>query len=189
MFMTRRLMLTWGSLGVFRRLQADAGRIAPSPDSEFVLIVKKTGLMAGKKHRLVFKSYEGSFSQAPKPQVIFTVQTASLICEDDWVKPKDREKIRSYAVNDFLEAAKYPNLSYRSIAVRAKPDGYQVEGNLTVKNETQPVTVNVIRKAIDGKDRWSGSAEIRLTAFKLKPPTAAFGAIGTEDLMELTFRF
>ncbi len=145
--------------------------------------------MAGKKHHLLFRQYEGIVSQNPASQVTFTVQAASLVCEDDWVKPKDREKITRYALHDLLQSNKYPVLRYESTSVQANGDAYAISGNLTVKDQTRPVAVHVVRTVNGGRTIWTGGATIRLTDFHLKPPTAALGAIGTEDEMHLLFHF
>ena len=184
--MTRRSILTTGGLALSDRLlRAQTIHLTPNPESEISLEVKKTGLMAGKQHHLVFSQYEGTVSQQPS-QVVFTVQAGSLICKDDWVKPKDKEKITRYAIDDLLEAQKYPTLRYRSTAVQQTSDGYTITGDLTIKDETRPVTVKVARK-MNGRAMWTGEAIIRLTDFNLKPPTAALGAVGTEDAMQFLF--
>ena len=186
--MTRRAVLTWGSLAWSGRLlPAQTIHLTSNAQSVFTLEVKKTGLMAGKKHHLVFSQYEGTVSQQPSPQIAFTVQANSLVCQDDWVKPKDKEKITRYAIDNLLEARKYPTLRYQSTAVRPNSDGYTITGNLTIKDETRPVSVKVVHQGNSGMV-WTGEATIRLTDFNLKPPTAALGAIGTEDTMLLLFR-
>jgi polyisoprenoid-binding protein YceI len=60
-----------------------------------------------------------------------------------------------------------------------------VAGNLTIRNITNPVTVAVVYK---GGETFEGSAKVRLTDYKLKPPSALLGAIGTKDEMTVTFR-
>ena len=187
--MTRRTVLALGGLVLGSPLPAESLRLQPNAASEFALEVKKTGLLAGKKHHLVFRQYDGVVSPEPMPRVTFTVQAVSLVCEDGWVKPKDREKIRRYALDDLLEAVKYPLLRFRSTAVRPNGDGYAIAGDLTVKEQTRPVMVLVTRRAERGATLWTGGATIRLTDFHLKPPTAALGAIGTEDAMQVLFHF
>ena len=142
--------------------------------------------MAGKKHSLVFTQFAGSASQEPL-HVQFTVQSASLECRDTWLKPKDREKVQRYAINDLLDAEKYPALRFESTSVQPTEEGYSIPGNLTVKDQTRPVVVKAIKRSGDQGTVWTGGTRIRLTDFKLKPPTAALGSIGTEDDMALTF--
>ncbi len=185
--MTRRSVFAWGSLALIGRLlRAQTIHLMPNTESEIALEVNKTGLMAGKKHHLVFSRYQGTASQGTSPQVTFTVQADSFVCQDDWVKPKDKEKITRYAIDDLLEAHRYPTLRYKSTAVHSNGSSYRIDGNLTIKNETRPVAVTVARKVSD-RIVWTGEATIRLTDFNLKPPTAALGAIGTEDATHLVF--
>ena len=187
--LTRRTVLaSWGLATVGHSLQGQPTRLSPNTRSEVMLEVKKTGLMAGKTHRLVFTQYEGVVSQQPTPQVTFTVQSGSVVCEDDWVKPKDKQKITLYTINDMLEAQKYPTVSYRSTVVETAGDGYTIRGDLTIKDQVKPVTIRVTVPK-QGTAQWTGSADFRLTDFNLKPPTAALGAIGTEDTVRLSFHF
>ncbi len=186
--MTRRTILAMSSFALGGGLLKAQNnfRLTPNAESELTLEVTKTGLMSGKKHHLVFSRYEGMVTQQPKPQVAFTVQANSLECQDDWVKPKDREKITRYGIDELLEASKYPELKYRSTSVAQNGDGYTIEGDLTIKRETHPVTVKVARNP-DKSGLWKGEATIRFKDFNLKPPTAALGTIGTEDAMRLLF--
>lgn len=186
--MTRRALLASSGLLLGRHsLLAQTIALRPNAGSEIALEVRKTGIMAGKKHHFTFSRYEGSVSQSPTPQVTLTIQSASLVCHDDWVKPKDVDKITRYAIDDLLEAEKYPALRFQSTAVQSTTDGYNVAGNLTIKDQTRPVTVKVIRKGAEGSPQWTGNATLKLTDFGLKPPKAALGAVGTEDAMLFSF--
>ena len=63
-------------------------------------------------------------------------------------------------------------------------DHYEVQGVLTIRDIPKPVTLSV---QMDTPLRLTGSARIKLTDYKLKPPSAIFGAIGTKDEMTLNF--
>ena len=188
--MTRREVLLLSSFvcGAFR-LGAQTIRLASNSQSELRLEVRKTGLMAGKKHVFLFPEFEGAVQQEPAA-VSFTVQVKSLVCKDDWVKPKDREKITRYALDEVLQANRFPRLRYQSTSVQANDGaggGYLVHGNLTIREATKAVDVHVTRQGSGTETVWTGNAAIGLTDFGIKPPTAALGAIGTEDVMQLSF--
>jgi polyisoprenoid-binding protein YceI len=164
--------------------------LEPAANATFVLEVEKTGIMAGKKHRLVFTEYHGQVSDSDSgKQIAFTVRSTSIRCEDTWVSEKDRAKILKYALNDMLKANEYPEIRYVSTAVQAGGENvYSIDGNLTIGMKTRPVTVNVKGQTdTAAKTWWTGSAVISLNDFGLKAPTAALGAIGTKDKMQLSF--
>jgi polyisoprenoid-binding protein YceI len=161
--------------------------LAPAPDGAFVLEVEKTGIMAGKKHRFVFSGYHGEVSDSR--QVNFTLRSASIRCEDTWVSEKDRAKILKYALTDMLHAKEYPEIRYVSTAVRESgKNSFAIDGNLTIGPTTRPVALSVARQNDNAaKSWWNGSGVLSLSDFGLKAPTAALGAVGTKDQMQLSF--
>jgi polyisoprenoid-binding protein YceI len=42
---------------------------------------------------------------------------------------------------DFLDAAKYPELVFRSTAIERSGEGYKIEGDLTIRGQTHPATL------------------------------------------------
>jgi len=66
-----------------------------------------------------------------------TIDAASI----DTAEAKRDAHLRS---PDFLDVEKYPNLLFRSTAIQAKSDGkYLVKGDLTIRDETRPVSFEV----------------------------------------------
>jgi polyisoprenoid-binding protein YceI len=164
-------------------------RVAPAPESRFALEVEKTGILKGKKHLFLFERYAGVLAmdvQFPeRSRIELEIESRSAVLKDDWVKPGDVKKILEVTQMDLLDSAKYPKLRFVSSSVTAAPNGhFTVQGNLTIRNVTNPVTVAVVHK---GKDVFEGTAKVKLTDFKLKPPSALLGAIGTKDEMVVSF--
>ena len=164
-------------------------RVAPAPGSRFALEVEKTGLMRGKKHLFLFERYSGVLAmdvQFPeRSKIDLEIESRSAVVKDDWVSDKDMKKILEVTQMDLLDSAKYPKLHFVSTAVSAAPNGhFTVVGSLTIRNVTNAVTVAVVSK---GNEVFEGTAKVKLTDFKLKPPSAAFGAVGTKDEMTVTF--
>ncbi|HLK17420.1 MAG TPA: YceI family protein [Bryobacteraceae bacterium] len=168
--------------------------IRPSAESTFALEVSKTGLMTGKKHVLFFEQYAGEVNfDAQRPEnssARLTVEARSVACKDAWLKKKeDRKKIVETAVNDMMAAAQYPQLTFSSTSVSAKPRGqFEIQGNLTVRGISKPITFIAAAKP-SGIDRLEidGDAEIDLKDYGLKPPSALGGLIGTKSKMTLRF--
>jgi len=68
-----------------------------------------------------------------------TIQTASIRTNHD-VRDND---LRS---SNFLEVDKYPTITYKSTAIEPSgTDRYTMTGDLTIKGNTRPVTLNVVK--------------------------------------------
>ncbi|MBV9038955.1 MAG: YceI family protein [Acidobacteriaceae bacterium] len=168
--------------------------IVPASESHFALEVYKTGLMAGKKHHFEFSSYHGTLQynkeHAANSSLRLTIESGSVVCQDTWVKPKDRDKVQKYALDEILAVERYPDIVFQSTAIEPIDEGrFQVRGQLTIRDQTKPVVVEVRLEATDPQHlRFAGQANIKLTDYNLKPPTAALGAVGTKDEMTVLFQ-
>ncbi len=169
-------------------------RIEPSADSQFALEVFKTGLMSGKKHLLIFERYQGRLEHnAANPeqsQIELTIESASLVVKDDWVNEKERGKISDEALNKQLVVKQYPAMKFRSNSIRASDaaGSYEVQGELTIRNQTRPVVVQVKMQEDGGALRFEGEATVKMKDYGLKPPSAALGLIGTKNEMAVSFQ-
>ena len=56
---------------------------------------------------------------------------------------------------DFLDVANYPSIEFRSTRVRGGGAHWTVEGDLTIKSETRPVTLDLEYHGVVG-DPWGG---------------------------------
>jgi len=63
---------------------------------------------------------------------------------------------------DFLDVETHPDLTFRSTGVRRDGDGWKVDGELTVRDVTRPVTLDVEFEGA-GQDPW-GNGRIGFTA-------------------------
>ncbi|HEX6488977.1 MAG TPA: YceI family protein [Candidatus Dormibacteraeota bacterium] len=91
-----------------------------------------------------------------KAQAEFTIKTASI---DTGVGPRD-EHLRS---GDFFDAAKHPELRYRSSHIESLGGGrYRADGELTMRGETRPVSLEVeVGERV--RDPW-GNERVGLSA-------------------------
>ncbi len=76
-------------------------------------------------------------------QVSFWANTASIFTNDE----KRDGHLRS---GDFFESEKFPKLSFKSTRMEGSGNNWKVTGDLTIKDVTKPVTLNV---------EWSGQAK------------------------------
>jgi len=86
-----------------------------------------------------FASYQATIKIADDPlqsSVVVTIDAASIDTRDD---NRDAH-LRS---PDFLDVEQYPTLTFESTAVRAAGEDYEVDGNLTIRDVTRPVTLQL----------------------------------------------
>jgi polyisoprenoid-binding protein YceI len=183
----RTLLLLLALTGL---VSGESYQVRPAPNGRLALTVEKTGLYRGKKHLFVFEKYQGTLqldaASPPDSKIELTIDSASAVLKDDWVSAGDMKKILQTTFEDMLAVKKYPSMRFVSTLIAALGgDKYRAEGMLTIRDVSKPVTLyaqwNPATLQIDG------TAKLKLTDFKLKPPTALLGAIGTKDEMTLQF--
>jgi polyisoprenoid-binding protein YceI len=168
--------------------------VEPHADGRFELIVEKTRLMSGKQHLFLFPEYSGQLrfdAEAPENSSIeLRIKTASVVCKDDWVSEKDLVKIEDEARDKMMQADKHPELVFRSKSIRALADGeYEASGDLSIRGAAKPVTVRVtMQPSGDSSLRFEGESTINMRDWGLKPPSAALGTVGTDEMMQVRFR-
>ena len=91
-----------------------------------------------------------------------------------------------------LHADVHPQIRFRLQSYRVTPTatGYDgtVTGELTLNGTARPVTVAVtIVSDAAGRYRATGSTEVRMSTFGVRPPTAFFGAIRAGDDVTVSF--
>lgn len=94
---------------------------------------------------------------------------------------------------DALKADKYPTISFKleKATVTKKGDGYDVSasGSLTIAGATNKVELTVRGKvAEDGSITFTGSKKLKMTDYKIKPPTALLGTMTVGDEVEIVFK-
>ena len=169
--------------------------VRPVEGGRFALEVFKSKLWEGRKHTFVFDRFNGALTfnheQPERSTVQFVVESASARCVDDWVKPNQIKGIEKAAIQGSMAAAQFPEITFHSTAIKAKSSGqYEVEGLLTIRDQTNPLALIVKVTLREGGIWVEGSGQIRLSDFGLKPPRAAAGVglfIGTKDEMTVQF--
>ena len=167
---------------------ADAQELRPSPANRFTLEVEKTGLLRGKTNVFQFGKYRGTLdynNQNPElSKVQFEIESKSIVCLDTWLSDKDKVKIIRTALDDMLAADKYPTISFVSNRVAVKtPTRFEVTGTLSIRGVVQSATVSVTKSA----NTYDGTGVVDMRDYGLKPPTSAFGAVGTKEVMTVKF--
>src|SRR5919205_2589951 len=113
----------------------EVGTYAIDPAHSVVeFVVRHLGLA---KVRGRFNEFEGVVHIAEDPSqssARVTIQAASIDTRDD----KRDAHLRG---PDFLDAERYPTLEFRSTGARQEGDDWLLDGELTVKGETRPVSL------------------------------------------------
>ncbi len=173
---------------------AEAGlyEIHQGDQARMELTVEKSGLLSGKKHLFTFSRYEGRLlfdRKRPEASTItLSIESNSVSCHDTWLSMKDLRKVQEYALKDMLAADRYPQIIFRSVAIKKIDDSQYEQGTLTIRDISRPAVVMVsLRAGSNGVLPVEGESRLRLTDFGLKPPTVALGTIGTKN--EMSFHF
>jgi len=115
-----------------------AGTWVIDPAHSTVEVVARHMVIAKVRGR--FARFSGKIHVADTPKdssVEFVIDAASIHTADE----KRDEHLRS---GDFLETDKYPEVTFRSTSIEAGKKGHwSVTGDLTVRDVTRPVTVDV----------------------------------------------
>lgn len=109
------------------------------------------------KHMMVsdvrgnFERYAGTVhideKNPAKSKVEVTIDTASV---DTDMKKRDQHLVSP----DFLNAEKFPKMTFESTRVRKNGKGYVVQGKLTIRDVTKPVKLKVTKLTKPVKDPW-----------------------------------
>src|SRR5260370_30471076 len=104
-------------------IQTAAHDIRRAEGSRFALEVFKSKLWEGRKHTFVFDRYSGALSfdreQPERSAIRFVVETGSVRCVDDWVKPNQIKDIENAAKN-LMAAESYKQMMFQSTAITVK---------------------------------------------------------------------
>lgn len=91
-----------------------------------------------------------------------------------------------------LKSNKHPNIYYelkevKSIEKNGQDYSLKTSGNLTIAGETKNIEMTVTSKTAGNTISFSGKVNIKMTDFKVDPPTALLGTVKTGD--DITIQF
>lgn len=87
-----------------------------------------------------FESFSGTVEVAEDPEE----STATLTIDADSINTNEQDRDEHLRSGDFLDAANHPHLRFESTDVEhVEGDRYRVTGDLTIRGETRPVTIDV----------------------------------------------
>jgi len=104
------------------------------------------------KVRGKFENFEGSFTTGSDPLQSRTEVTIDLSSINTGNEQRDNH-LRS---SDFFEVETTPKMTFKSTGVRPDGEGYLLDGDLTIRNITKPVTLHLELNGF-GADPWGGT--------------------------------
>jgi polyisoprenoid-binding protein YceI len=172
--------LGWTGTASAQKRPIDTGK------STMTIRVSKAGMLSafGHNHEIAAPIARGEVDTAAR-QVELHTMAAALEVRDPDLSEQDRSQVRSTMLGDqVLDAPRYPEIIFRSSSVAAAGAGaFTVQGQLTVRGQTRPVTVQV--RETDG--HYVGTAEFKQSEFGIQPVKAAGGTIRVKDEIRIEF--
>ena len=154
--------------------------------SSITVHVFKTGVFSvfGHNHEINAPIQQGTVSQQNK-SVQFVVDAGNMQVMDKDVSDSDRAQIHKTMLGpEVLDVEKYPEIIFRSTeAEQLGPDKWSVQGHLTIRGNTRPVTVTVTAR----EGHYRGGTEIKQKDFGIIPVSAGGGTVKTKNEMRVDF--
>jgi polyisoprenoid-binding protein YceI len=153
--------------------------------STLTIHVGKTGAFSafGHEHEVRAPIHSGTADTGSHPAVEIHVNAPELrvIGKDD--SEKDRAEVQKTMLGpEVLDSEHHQEIVFKSTGAEPAGQGkWTLRGNLTLRGQTRPVTVQVTLK--DG--RYTGEATLKQTDFGIKPPGKA--GVRAKDEVKIEF--
>jgi polyisoprenoid-binding protein YceI len=181
-----------------RAQQILSGRHCIEPGKgQFLILVGSSGLfsMFGHDHTIEAKEITGCAEvdgrDLTRSSIELTFPASKITVLDPKDKAADRAKVQQQMDTDVLRPQEFPSIRFRSTGVRrarSKENGFIVDGQLTIRERTQPVAIPLdVAPTGDGSTQVKGEYSFRQTAFGITPVRVAGGTVRVKD--EITVRF
>jgi len=112
--------------------------------------------------------------------------TFSLTIKADSVDTANAARDEHLRQPDYFDTKQFPTIEFRSTAVKAIPEGYEVAGTFTMHGVTKPVTLKLVGgKEIEamGKKRVGFGTELKLKRSDFNFDKGQIGNIGDEAII------
>jgi polyisoprenoid-binding protein YceI len=166
--MKRTVLLAAGSLVSVLGVSAQQHNI-DTQKSTLTIHVGKTGVFSGLGHEHEVRApiHSGTADTGAHPAVEVRVDARALRVIGKDEPEKDRAEVQKMLGPEVLDSDRHQEIVFKSTGAEAAGQGrWTLRGNLTLRGQTRPVTVQVTLK--DG--RYTGSTTVKQTDFGIKPP-------------------
>jgi polyisoprenoid-binding protein YceI len=129
-------------------------------------------------------------SDPGQTSVELAVDAKSLEVVDPELSVGDRKKIQATMESErVLGVKEYPAISFKSTMVEPERNRQLViHGNLTIRDETRPVTVHANLEQVGPEWKAAGQCQFKQTDFGIRPVTAGLGTVKVQDQVTITFQ-
>jgi polyisoprenoid-binding protein YceI len=153
--------------------------------STLTIHVGKAGVFSGlgHEHEVSAPIHVGTADTGPHPEVELHIDARALRVIDKAESEKDRAEVQKTMLGpEVLDSERHQEIVFKSTHAEAGAEGrWTLHGNLTLRGQTRPVTVQVTLK--DG--RYIGAAIVKQTDFGIKPPGKA--GVKAKDEVRIEF--
>ena len=153
--------------------------------STLTIRVGKTGAFSavGHEHEIHAPIHSGTADTGAHPAVEIHVNAKELRVTDKDASEKERAEVQKTMLGpEVLDSEGHQEIVFKSTGAESVSQGrWTLHGNLTLREQTRPITVQVTLK--DG--RYTGEAKVKQTDFGIKPPGKA--GIRAKDEVRVEF--
>ncbi len=90
----------------------------------------------------------------------------------------------SHAI-EVLEGLTYPTVTFNSNSIDYQENSIKISGTLTFHNIKKVMTFSVLHKSLKGREAYSGTFDVDMTEFKVKPPSLM--NMATDKTIKISF--
>jgi polyisoprenoid-binding protein YceI len=182
--MKRTVVLAAASLVCMSGVSAQQ-HIIDTQKSTLTIHIGKTGAFSGfgHEHEVSAPIQRGTADTGSHPAVEIHVDARALRVIDKDDSEKGRAEVQKVMLGpEVLDSERHQEIVFKSTGAETAGEGrWTLRGNLTLRGQTRPVTVQVILK--DG--RYTGETTLKQTDFGIKPP----GKMGVRAKDEVKVEF
>ncbi|HXU20760.1 MAG TPA: YceI family protein [Verrucomicrobiae bacterium] len=153
--------------------------------STLTIHVGKSGIFSGLGHEHEVRApiHSGTADTGSHPAVEIRVDARELRVIDKDASDKERAEVqRTMLGPEVLDSSDHPDIVFKSTSAEPAGQGrWTLRGNLTLRGQKRPVTVQVKQNA----DRYMGEATVKQTDFGIKPPGKA--GVKAKDEVRIEF--
>jgi len=153
--------------------------------STLTIRVGKTGVFSGLGHEHEVRApiHSGTAVTNSHPAVEIHVNARELHVIDKGESEKDTAEVQKTMLGpEVLDSEHHPDIVFKSTGAESTGNGkWTLRGNLTLRGQTRPVTVQVTLK--DG--RYTGETSVKQTDFGINPPGKA--GVRAKDEVRIEF--